>query len=95
MRYIRENLGSLEAAKEYNKSKYHFGESNIPRGCISSLACEHCYHVISDSICLCAGFPLICPNCNFERIIEYRVAEEGRFPKYDNSLKNTKFEKLI
>lgn len=61
MLYIRENLGSKQAAQEYNK-KASDGEIKW-QGCIGSLACENCFHVISDSICLCAGFPLICPQC--------------------------------
>jgi hypothetical protein len=71
MLYIGENLGSLNAAIEYNKSKYTPLMKDIPRGCLSSLACEHCYHVIHDSICMCAGFPKVCPNCNFEKTTIY------------------------
>jgi hypothetical protein len=76
MLYVHENLGSLQAAKDYNKSKYSYTVEGVPRGCISSLACEHCYHVISDSICMCAGFPKVCPNCNFERVVTYFQTEE-------------------
>jgi hypothetical protein len=57
---IRENLGSLEAANKYNASTRE-GQMKW-RGCIGSLACVHCYHVIRDSICLCVGI-FDCPKC--------------------------------
>lgn len=34
-------------------------------GCVSERACTHCYHVISDSICLCVNH-FICPKCGGE-----------------------------
>ena len=67
MLYIRENLGSLEKAKEYNQKIYDWRvealNKNYHPGCVGARACENCFHVISDSMCLCAGFPLICPQC--------------------------------
>ena len=60
MRYVRESLGSLEAAQDYNSVRRHHRG-----GCIDSLACLKCYHVIGDSICLCAGIG-VCPNCGYE-----------------------------
>ena len=64
---IRENLTSEEAAKAYNQRIYNFRqearEKSHHPGCISALACEYCYHVISDCVCLCAG-TFVCPNCN-------------------------------
>lgn len=68
---IRQNLGSAEAAAAYNQRIYDYrsdfalkGGRGSP-GCISALACPHCYHVISDSICLCVGY-FVCPNCGKE-----------------------------
>ena len=34
-------------------------------GCIGTLPCKNCFSLISDSICLCAGY-FICPECGFE-----------------------------
>jgi hypothetical protein len=66
MLHIVQNLGSLEEAQKFNKKVYdHRMEAinkNYHPGCIGSLACISCYHVISDSICLCAGV-FVCPKC--------------------------------
>lgn len=63
---IREDLKTAEAAKAYNRriSDYRCEAmaKSYHTGCISALACEHCYHVISDSICLCVGV-FTCPKC--------------------------------
>ncbi len=65
---IRENLGSSEAAEAYNKRIYDWRcdaaqkQGGGSPGCIGALACVHCYHVISDSICLCIGV-FTCPKC--------------------------------
>ena len=66
MLFIRQNLGSLEKTKEYNQKIGQYRCASLTRGinvgCIDSLACVYCYHVISDSICLCSGM-FTCPNC--------------------------------
>lgn len=68
MLYIRENLGTLEKAKAYNKKITDYRveaiNKNYHPGCVGSRACENCFHVISDSICMCMGMPT-CPNCGF------------------------------
>jgi hypothetical protein len=65
-KYIAENLGSLEKAKEYNKKAYACKAKYSKYGgaCISSLACENCFYVISSS-CACLGIGK-CVNCGFE-----------------------------
>lgn len=63
MLFIRQNLGSLEAAKAFNRKIYDYRCSVVGHpGCIGELACTGCYHVISDSICLCVGV-FTCPKC--------------------------------
>lgn len=63
---IREDLGSREAAEAYNRKIYDYrceiSAKGWHPGCVSALACVHCYHVISDSICLCIGV-FTCPKC--------------------------------
>ncbi len=64
MLYVGKNLGSKEAAEEYNSKVYALRQQW--RGCISSQACPQCFHIITDSICLCAGL-WDCPNCGYKR----------------------------
>lgn len=63
---IRQNLKTREAADAFNQRIHdHRCESvrmGMHPGCIGELACIHCYHVISDSICLCIGV-FVCPKC--------------------------------
>ncbi len=70
---IDKNLGSREAALEFNNRVYDclrdFG------GCVDSLACENCFHVISDSTCLCGGFSE-CPNCHYKVIPRQNIEEK-------------------
>ncbi len=61
---IRQNLGSREAADAFNQRVYE-SKATPYSGCIGELACVHCYHVISDSICLCIG-RFTCPKCGKE-----------------------------
>ncbi len=71
METVRENLGSLEAAKKYN---YQRIELNLKfGGCRSSAACLNCFHVIFNSICLCAGVG-VCPNCGFDNSVKFNVS---------------------
>lgn len=69
MLYIREDLGSLEAARKYNRDLYNYRIGMVSKGwsagCIGSLACEGCYHVIADSVCLCSCY-FKCPKCGKE-----------------------------
>ncbi len=63
---IREDLKTREAADAYNKKIHDYRCDAITKhyhpGCVGSLACIHCYHVISDSTCLCIGI-FTCPKC--------------------------------
>ncbi len=63
---IQENLKTKEAAEEYNQKIYKWrceaSVKGIHPGCVGALACTNCYHVISDSVCLCIGV-FDCPNC--------------------------------
>lgn len=67
MLFLGKKLESKEAAAEYNKKIYQDREvgGQYQRGCIGSLACENCFYIVSDQVCLCAGF-FICPNCGVE-----------------------------
>jgi hypothetical protein len=58
-------LKSKEEAIEYNQKIWKFRAESTYTACISTLACEHCYALISDSICLCIG-NFTCPNCDKE-----------------------------
>src|SRR3990167_9652616 len=60
-------------AKEYNKKVYE--AKGKWGGCISTLACQNCGSLVSDSICLCMGI-FICPQCNYNN-------GEGFRMKYD------------
>lgn len=68
---IRQNLETREAAVAFNKRIYDYRCDYVAKGgpgspgCIGELACEHCFHVISDSICLCVGV-FTCPKCGAE-----------------------------
>jgi hypothetical protein len=63
---VREDLKTREAADAYNKRisdwRCEAHRKNVHPGCVGAMACIHCYHVISDSICLCAG-SFVCPKC--------------------------------
>lgn len=60
---------TIEEAKEYNRQIWDYRSKAIvdgtPTGCISTLACENCGILVSDSICLCMGI-FTCPNCEYE-----------------------------
>lgn len=61
-------LATPEQIKQYKEYRHDFAN-----GCISSLLCENCNHIISDSICLCACY-FVCPNCKTENGIKLRTA---------------------
>lgn len=69
MLYVVKNLETEEAAKAFNRriidSRCATIGKNQHLGCVGERACIHCYHIISDSICLCGGY-FICPKCNKE-----------------------------
>lgn len=72
MLYIKEDLRTKEAAEAYNKKIYDYRANAVGHpGCISSLACLNCYHVISDSVCLCIG-TFTCPKCGKENMPKWR-----------------------
>lgn len=63
---IGKQLKSKEEALEFNRKIYEFRANTKGHpGCIGNLACENCFRVVSDLICLCVGI-FTCPNCNFE-----------------------------
>lgn len=57
-----DSLKSYKQLLNYRKNSILSGQSF---GCISSLVCDGCNHLISDGICLCAGY-FVCPNCGTE-----------------------------
>ena len=63
-------LQTAEQIREHKKElsrRFNSLDPNryISGGHIGSLICDGCNHLISDSICLCAGV-FTCPNCGFE-----------------------------
>ena len=73
----------IEAHRRFESSRLLSGH----HGCISSRICVKCHHLISDSICLCAGF-FECPNCGHENgIPAYKMFPTGHFLSFNfNSL---------
>ncbi len=70
-------LQTLEQIKEHREGLKKRG-SGSHHGCISSLICDNCNHLISDSICLCIGI-FTCPNCGFRNGKELeKIMEESR-----------------
>jgi hypothetical protein len=51
--------------KKYNRDIYTFRAKSNDCYCISSLACEECGLLVSDSICLCIGI-FECPRCKYK-----------------------------
>jgi hypothetical protein len=62
MIYKSGQFKSLEEAKEYNRKVYEPILKGESCGCIATLACEHCFALITDSICLCVSV-FYCPEC--------------------------------
>lgn len=71
--YLGKQL-SLDEAKEYNKKERAWRLDYIRKGwsigCVSTLACEYCGILVSDSICLCSG-NFTCPKCGKFNGIDY------------------------
>ncbi len=89
---IQEDLKTAEAAEAYNSSARR-GLLERHSGCIDSLACVHCYHVISDSICLCAG-SFDCPKCggqNGFRSKGFKLTEQGKVITMEDWVKTIPF----
>lgn len=69
-------LQTPEQIRDYYKWQSKLGTPGHERsGCISARLCENCFHLISDSICLCIPY-FICPNCGFENGKEIRERNE-------------------
>lgn len=77
---IRQDLKTREAADAFNKRIYDWrceaAQTGAHPGCIGELACVHCYHVISDSICLCIG-TFTCPKCGEQNGTPIRYESAG------------------
>lgn len=67
MLHVKENLGSKEAAINFNNKISSSRSGSQIHFCLKEVACEDCFHVISDSVCMCLGGLVKCPNCGNEK----------------------------
>jgi hypothetical protein len=62
MLYKSGQLGSKKEAIAFNSAIAERRAKSTGTHCISTMACEECFALVSDSICLCIG-SFTCPAC--------------------------------
>ena len=89
MLYKSGQLKSLKEVEDFKIKIKNSRDISSPErlGCISTLPCEKCFALITDSICLCVGC-FVCPECKHQNGVPFVPSKEKPTNKYAYAIKH-------